>query len=637
MVAIAPTRLPIVQRRESPAGSDYLTHARQRASRIAPAAPIGSAARPYPSAKPRSYTAAKRAQPNPPGPTISPAPTRTERQKPRTAPVEPLAVSLKDEFDRVKRHQTTTERRRRIHLPRSRRGKIVLFAPLILLLVAGGVLGQTIFNATRAYHNIFVAQAPHAETGKFVVQESGNGTKVIVQAAPTEQAAAAAIPEWDGKDRITMLLLGVDRRTTEASRSDTMILVNIDPVTKTASMMSIPRDLKVIVPGYGVQKINAAYAFGDADNVPGGGPGLAIRTIEANFGIRISYYAQVDFNGFMKLIDTVGGLTLDVPYPIKDDTYPGPGNQYMRVYFKPGWQHMNGAQALEYARTRHDDGDDRRSARQQQVLLALRQQAVSLSLLTKAPELLTELGDAVRTDMPLTKALQLAKLGSEIDPASIKQVTLNDALTVSEEDGQPYFLIADWSKIGDIMTGFMGTKITPPMSALANPDYGVQIVVNDGTLNPGLGGRVAAVLKQNGFTNVTVVDEPDAGAYPTSSVSARSQDLSTAYLVASLVGVSVDSIGVDDAAVAQPITAVAASPVASESASPISQNSVAFLPTPTPGAGGSSPAASTGRIMIVLGDDAKDPAFFTNAPYDQETSDGPIATSPAIENTDGGG
>jgi polyisoprenyl-teichoic acid--peptidoglycan teichoic acid transferase len=397
--------------------------------------------------------------------------------------------------------------------------------------------------------------------------------------------------------------------------------------------MSIPRDLKVIVPGYGVQKINAAYAFGDADQAPGGGPGLAIRTIEANFGIRVSYYAEVDFTGFMKLIDTVGGVTLDVPYPIKDDTYPGPGNQYMRVYFKPGWQHMNGVQALEYARTRHDDGDDRRSARQQQVLLALRQQAVSLGLLTKAPELLTELGDSVRTDMPLTKALQLAKLGSEIDLASIKQVTLNDALTVSEEPGQPYFLIADWDKVGEIMTSFMGTKIIPPMSAVANPDYGVQIVINDGTLNPGLGGRVAAVLKQNGFTNVNVVDEPDAGAYPTSSVSARSQDLTTAYLIAGLVGVPVDAIGVDDAAVAQPITAAAASP--SPVASPIGQNSVAFLPTPTAAAGGSSPATSTGRVVIVLGDDTKDPAFFTNAPYDQTGSDGPIATSPAIENTGG--
>ena len=489
------------------------------------------------------------------------------------------------------------------------------------------MLGQTIFNATRAYHDIFVAQAPHAETSKFVVQETTDGTKVIVQAPPTEQAAAAAIPEWDGTSRITMLLLGVDRRATEASRSDTMILINIDPVAKTASMMSIPRDLKVIVPGYGVQKINAAYAFGDADNVPGGGPGLSIRTIEANFGIRIDYYAQVDFNGFMKLIDTVGGVTLDVPYPIKDDTYPGPGNQYMRIFFKAGWQHMNGVQALEYARTRHDDGDDRRSARQQQVLLALRQQAVSFSLITKAPDLIAELGDAVRTDMPLTKALQLARLASELNTSSITQVTLNDALTVSEEPGQPYFLIADWDKVGAIMSGFVGSKIVPNMSALANPDLGVQIVIEDGSITPGLGGRIAAVIRANGFTNVSVVDQPDAGNYPTSSVSAQSSDLTTAYLIAGLVGVSENALTIDDDAIAQAITATVGP--SAELASPAAGTPmpVGFFPTPTAAPDGSSPVTSNGRVVIVLGNDVHDPADYSSSDITDDGANGVDASS----------
>jgi len=508
-----------------------------------------------------------------------------------------------------------------------------------LLLVAGAVLGQTVFNATRAYRSIFVAQAPHADTSKFVVKETNDGAKVIVQAAPTEAAAApTAIPDWNGKDRITMLLLGVDRRATEASRSDTMILINIDPVTKAASMMSIPRDLKVIIPGYGVQKINAAYAFGDADSVPGGGPGLAIRTIEANFGFRVDYYAQVDFNGFIKLIDTVGGLTLDVPYPIKDDSYPGPGNQYMRIFFKSGWQHMSGAQALEYARTRHDDGDDRRSARQQQVLLALRQQAATLSLLTKAPQLIADLGDAVRTDLPLAKALQLAKLGSEIDTSAIVQVSLNDALTVQSLPNQPYFLIADWNKVGSIMSQFMGKQITPPMSALANPNYQIQIVIEDGTLNPGLGARVAAVIKTNGFTNISVVAKTDPGNYPASSISARSEDLSTAYLIAGLVGVPIDSINVDDTAIAQPSqpTVIAPTTAAGTPASPPAQGAVPFLPTPTAGANNPSPSASTGRVVIVLGGDAKDPAYFTNSPYTDNSGDGPTATSVAIDPATGG-
>jgi LCP family protein required for cell wall assembly len=617
---IAQRDAQVDRRPQPPDGTDYPTRARLRATRPSRRASNREPTRPY-------------AESNPPRqPAPAPKPPAAAQSAPaRPAAAQPLAGSptLKENFDRVKRDQAAKTRRRRIRGPQSRRAKLFVYLPLVFLLVAGGVLGKTIFNATRAYQNIFVAQAPHADIGKFTVQETGNGEKVIVPAATGTAAAAAAttIPDWNGKDRITLLLLGVDQRETEASRSDTMILVNIDPVTKSASMMAIPRDLKVIVPGYGVHKINAAYAFGDADKVPGGGPGLAMRTIEANFGITVDYYATVNFAGFTKIIDTVGGLTIDVPYPIKDDAYPAEGNNYMRVYFKTGWQHMNGTQALEYARTRHDDGDELRSVRQQQVLLALRQQAISLDLISKAPDLIAELGDTIRTDMPLTKALQLAKLGTQIDTSAIKEVSLNDALTPQELTGQPYFLIADWNAVGKIMSGFMGTTVVPPMSALANPNYHVQIVIQDGTLNPGLGSRVAAVIKANGFTNIAVTDKPDPGNYPNSSISSGTGDLTTAYLIAGLIGVPVDAINVDDSVVAAP-TIQPASPVASAIAgtSPIAKNAVAFFPTPTPMPGGATPVAPAGQVVIVLGDDTKDPAYFTNAPYDDETSDGPTAT-----------
>lgn len=607
------------RRSQPPDGTDYPTRARLRAARRTHRAASREPARPYGETKP-----SRQATPPPKLPAAAPsAPARLA-----AAPVPAGAATLKENFDRVKRDQAAKTRRRRIRGPQSRRAKLFVYLPLIFLLVAGGVLGKTIFNATRAYQNIFVAQAPHADIGKFTVKEIGNGEKVIVPAATgTAAAAATTIPDWNGKDRVTLLLLGVDQRTTEASRSDTMILVNIDPVTKSASMMAIPRDIKVIVPGYGVHKINAAYAFGDADKVPGGGPGLAMRTIEANFGITIDYYATVNFAGFTKIIDTVGGLTIDVPYPIKDDAFPADGNNYMRVYFKTGWQHMNGTQALEYARTRHDDGDELRSVRQQQVLLALRQQAISLDLISKAPDLIAELGDTIRTDMPLTKALQLAKLGTQIDTSAIKEVSLNDALTPQELPGQPYFLIADWNQVGQIMSGFMGTTVVPPMSALANPNYHVQILIQDGTLNPGLGSRVAAVIKANGFTNVTVTDKPDPGNYPNSSISSRTGELTTAYLIAGLIGVPVDAINVDDSVNAAP-TIQPASPVASTAAgtSPIAKNSVAFFPTPTPMPGGATPVAPAGQVVIVLGDDTKDPAYFTNAPYDSDTSNMPTAT-----------
>ena len=258
------------------------------------------------------------------------------------------------------------------------------------------IAGPIAWRSYQAYQDVFVTQVP-AGAAAFAAEINPEGTPVLVA---NQAQGAVSIPDWDGTSRLTLLLLGVDKRENDYARSDTIILVNIDPVEKTARMLSIPRDLKVIIPGFGAHKINAAYAFGDANsNVPGGGPGLMMRTIETNFGINIDYFAEVDFNGFVKIVDTVGGVTLDVPYPIRDNEYPAPNNQYMRIYFPSGWQHMDGQRVLQYARTRHDDGDGRRSARQQQVLLALRQQALTLDLLKQAPTLISEVGDTVRTDL----------------------------------------------------------------------------------------------------------------------------------------------------------------------------------------------------------------------------------------------
>jgi LCP family protein required for cell wall assembly len=326
-----------------------------------------------------------------------------------------------------------------------------------------------------------------------------------------------------------------------------------------------------------MDKINAAYAFGDRDEVPGGGPGLAIRTIEANFGIRIDFFAEVDFNGFIKIIDTVGGVMIDVPYPIKDDAYPADGTNYMRVYFSAGWQHMDGKRALQYARTRHDDGDGRRSVRQQQVLLALREQALSLDLLPKAGELIAELGDAVRTDLSPTQALKLARLASEIQQNGIAQYSLDRALTEEQLPDEPYYLIADWDVVGQILSDFTGQPVTPPMSALAHPNYSLSITVENGTTNPGLGQRVASVLQTNGFTNVTATDRSSEVEH--TRITAPPEELSTAYLVAGLIGIDINAVEI-------------------------------------------ARGGAQARLQIVLGSDAHDPAYFTIESFDEPADRG---------------
>ena len=561
--------------------------------------------------------------------------------------VESLPISLKDEFARIRKGQARGQtnggaaqavaaqphmppRPRRISVQRPKRPVLtaILSVFALVLLVGGVTLGPVVYRGITAYRDVFEEPVPH-DNSPFTVAVNPEGTAQIVPDDATDQANAAIGP-WDGKERLTILLLGVDRREDEPSRSDTMILVNIDPVTKRAAMLSIPRDMRVIIPGYGVHKINAAYAFGDADQVPGGGPGLTIRTIEANFGIRVHHYAQVDFDGFVKIIDTIGGLTIDVPYPIKDDEYPGPGNQYMRIFFQAGWQHMDGERALQYARTRHDDGDGRRSARQQQVLMALREQGVRMDLFSKAEELINEVGAAVRTDLQPAQAIQLARLGSEIDPASIIQYSLNPALEEQQLPGEEYFLIADWNGIGAILSEFTGETVVPPLAAV-NPNYEIQIFVEDGTFNPGLGARIEQVLRSNGFTNVSVSDKPDLGNYPTSSITTDPANLPTAYFAAGVLGLDLAAINVSDSGVGATVEsgdlAGQGGPTATAQSDPDVGDptgtagvveSVPLLPTPSGGA----QAQQGGTLVIVIGDDAPDPAYFTADPFAEEPIDG---------------
>jgi len=342
---------------------------------------------------------------------------------------------------------------------------------LLLLAVVAIMVVPTLLAARRAYNQVFVPRMPH-----YNVVVNGQGTPVIRQQTPTvvptratadeSQPTATArddaatpipgadLPTWDGTSRVNILLLGSDTRGNgEVARSDTMILVTINPETKTVSMLSIPRDLLVTIPNYGKDRINAAYAYGSTTDLTG--PGLAAATVEYNFGVTIDYFAEVNTTGLARIIDTMGGVTLDVPAPILDDEYPGSGNNYLRILFHSGLQHMDGVDAVHYARTRHDDNDFARGDRQQQLLRALRAQGVGLDLLPKAPQLLNQMADTFRTDLSPHQVLALAKLGSTISSNDIHSYNLLDATTVSYSPGEPYYLIPDWPAIHKILDQMM--------------------------------------------------------------------------------------------------------------------------------------------------------------------------------------
>ncbi len=229
---------------------------------------------------------------------------------------------------------------------------------------------------------------------------------------------------WDGASRVTILVMGLDYRDWKKkdplSRTDSMILLTIDPASKTAGMLSIPRDRWVEVPGYGHYKINTAYFLGEASKLPGGGPGLAVKTVERFLGVPINYYAQIDFEAFVKFINELDGITIDIPQEIELDPI-GQGNT---VILKPGEQTMDGELALAYARARYTANDDiDRADRQQEVILAVRRRLAKLgpSLLPKAPAIYKDLSSGIHTNMSFDDAIQLGLLALQVDMRDVKR------------------------------------------------------------------------------------------------------------------------------------------------------------------------------------------------------------------------
>ena len=339
-----------------------------------------------------------------------------------------------------------------------------------------------------------------------------------IMPAPTEDPIAKV--NFDRKDPFTIMLIGVDARDGEESpQSDTIILVYVDPTNKddTVHMLSIPRDLLVTTAGgFGQMKMSDVYATGQVGKYldpKRGGIALVRDTVEQNFRVQIDFYAQVDFNGFRKIIDTIGGVTVDNPYPIKDDAYPTEDYQYTRVFFPAGTMHLYGDEALKFARTRHDDNDYARNARQQQVLLGIRQQALQLNLLPKTTSLINDLGDAIRTDFPLREqGLAFAKFGTGVPGSAIRQFTLTDLLGQTTINGIFYTTI-DWAKARQRAKEFSPKENKDFIAgqASAGVNKGAAVIIENGTTTPGIAQNWSNALRSSrGYTNTSFIDAPPA-------------------------------------------------------------------------------------------------------------------------------
>jgi len=258
---------------------------------------------------------------------------------------------------------------------------------------------------------------------------------------------------------------------------------------------------------------------------------------------------------------------------------------------------------LFYARTRHQDGDSIRSARQQQVLVAIRDQAVSLDLVTQLPTLIRQFGDSVRTDISITDAVKIAQLGLGIPRESITSTSLLPSLYETTGEDGTYYLEADWTIATDILTEFHGSTIYPPGAAISDPDYGATIMILNGTTNTGLAGRVGTILEQNGYWNVSVDNAENQGDHGQSIIVDHEQNLGTSAMIANLIGVGADTI---------------------------------ILGEPEPGQADPTLDYSEYDIVIMLGNDAPDPAGdqWSLEDYQRETGDDAALPEPTpVEGT----
>jgi LCP family protein required for cell wall assembly len=249
------------------------------------------------------------------------------------------------------------------------------------------------------------------------------------------QVPDVSVPPWDGRERLNILLIGSDEQG-GGHNTDTLITVSIDPVTKQAAMFSIPRDtVDVPIPSGPARnvwgrsyrsKINSFFVNNRrrSDLWPGNDRRRGYNALKAVIGelyeLDIKYFVEVNFNGFKKVVDAVGGVTINVQVPVVDDAFPGSTGRAQRLYIPSGIQHMDGEQALRYARSRNTSDDFDRGARQQRVLLSLREQADPQILLPRLPELVEALKSAVRTDIPLDQLDELLGLASEVDTTNIR-------------------------------------------------------------------------------------------------------------------------------------------------------------------------------------------------------------------------
>jgi LCP family protein required for cell wall assembly len=352
--------------------------------------------------------------------------------------------------------------------------------------------------------------------------DSGSPTPAITE--PPVQGSAlpnVEIPPWDGKERLNILLIGTDQRPKEGTyNTDTLIVVSIDPTSKQVAMFSLPRDtVDIPLPpgplrsayarGVYPKKINALFTSvrNRPDLVPGndrtrGYNGLKM-VLGNLYGLDIKYFVEVNFEGFRQVVDAMGGVTINVQIPVTDESFPADTGRHARIYIPAGIQHMTGAEALVYARSRHSGrGDFDRAARQQRVLTSLREQADIANLIPRIPQLVDALKATVRTDIPQSELAKMAGLAGSIDTRDIRSFVFAPPRYGEEKlsgDPRGYVIYPSVDKMRDAVASAFNTDPQLEAQREALGQEGATIWVLNGSGKQGQASDIAAFLEYHGL------------------------------------------------------------------------------------------------------------------------------------------
>ncbi len=361
-----------------------------------------------------------------------------------------------------------------------------LLLAFLALFFAGGAAYGSLILASRVYPILFPGSTIPIHIGlPYVDQQSSNDPSPISK-------------------RMNILIMGLDRRPQEGdifTRTDTMIIATIDPQTKTAGILGIPRDTYVKIPCYSEDRINTALEYGQTSDYSGGGPQCAKDTIQNNFGIKIDHYIIIDFSAFKEVIDSLGGIDVDVPDYLNDPLYSDTERlgDFFPLHFVPGMQHMDGRTALGYARSRNTTSDLDRIQRQQRVIFAVMDKAMSLDVVPHALDLWQKYKHTIVTDISDFMIPGFAKLATDIPQDRISALSLGPCTAPWTTPGGADVLLPSKEGCARIVNALFYDQQLSAESAV--------VEVRDGTTsNEDVAAKAVGLLVNLGFPQGSVVE-----------------------------------------------------------------------------------------------------------------------------------